>query len=70
MVPHAYCRDAHAKYINGNQEAGKVFLLQLPDGNRCEDLSLFYSLTSKNNIIMKFGEHTVSFTNSYVDDDM
>ena len=52
MVVHAYCRDAYDKYINGNQQAEKVFYLRLPDGNRCEDLSLFRSLTCNKNIIL------------------
>ena len=40
---HAYCRDAYAKHINGNQGAVKGYL-RLPDGNRPEDLSLFSSV--------------------------
>ena len=59
---HAYCRNAYAKYINGNQGAVKR-ILRLPDGNRPEDSSVFHSLTCKNKvilIIMEFGKHTQS----------
>ena len=33
FVLHAYCRDAYAKYMNGNQGAVKG-IVRLPDGNR------------------------------------
>ena len=70
---HAYCRDAYAKYINGNQVAING-ILRLPGGNRPEDSSLFHSLTCKNNVILDYygvsRTYTVSFTHGQVDGDM
>ena len=69
MVLHANCRGAYAKkYNNGNQGAVKVFYgcISLHDGNRSEHLSLFHSLTCKNNVTLDYyGDwqtETVSFT--------
>ena len=73
MVLHAHCRDAHAKYVNGNQGAIKS-ILHLRDGNRPEDLSIFNSLTCKNNVTIDYygvwRTETVCFTHGYVDGDM
>ena len=51
-----YCRDACAKYINGNQVVVKG-VLRFPDGNSPEDLSLFSSLMLFL-IMMELSEHT------------
>ena len=48
---HVFCGDAYAKYFEGNQEAVNG-ILRLIDDNRPEDLSLFHSLTCKNNVIL------------------
>ena len=48
---HRHCRDSYAKYIDGNQEAVKGYL-RPPDGNSPKGLSLFSSLTCKNNAIL------------------
>ena len=68
-MSHAYCRDVYAKYITSNQGAGKghfTGILRLPAGDSPEDLSLFSSLTCKNNVILDYygGWRTcpVSFT--------
>ena len=41
-------------------------ILRLPDGNRAEDLSLFHSLTYKNNVVLEhygvWRTYTVRFT--------
>ena len=48
-------------------------IVRLPDGNRPGDLSLFRSLTCKNNVILEYygvwRTYTVSFTHGYVDGD-
>ena len=66
---------SNAKYIKGNEGAVKGYsFLQLPDGYRPKDLSLFHSLTGKNNVILDYygvwRTHTVSFTHGLVDGDM
>ena len=67
LVLYAYCRNAYAKYINGNQGAVNLKgIFRLPDGNRPKDLSLFHSLTCKNNVILEYHgvwrTYTVSIT--------
>ena len=65
---HEYCRDEYAKYmmpIMATREPQKG-ILRFPGGNRPEDLSLFHSLTCKNNVILDYygvwRTYTIRFT--------
>ena len=51
---HACCGSAYVKYIKMVITEEYKGILLLVDGNRPEDLSVYYSLTEKNNAILDY----------------